>query len=335
MNLARFQSLLVCVVHVFPFIVLFGFMWNLPVLFPVRIDELKCYYVEHPRSSHVENISRVFCDGHYQSPVNLSRNKAKIRSSSPFKLNNYDTCPFAIHMENNGHTVMLKPRQPKMPTLEGGGLKGEYSLVQVHWHWGSDSSRGSEHIIDGRSYPLEMHLVHMATRYENFTDALQSTDHSALAVLAFVYEASSKDNESYECFICSLSQLVDCGKNKTETREDSNCSFPMTNLLNLREFAEISTEFNKAYPEFYRYEGSLTTDTCNEVVSWTVVTKPIPISENQLNIFRKLQNESGSPISDNFRPVQNLGDRILRRYSANNDSRWILSCKRADRRDIA
>lgn len=34
---------------------------------------------------------------------------------------------------------------------------------------------------------------------------------------------------------------------------------------------------------FYRYSGSLTTPTCNEVVTWTVFANAIPISEKQVS----------------------------------------------------
>jgi len=43
---------------------------------------------------------------------------------------------------------------------------------------------------------------------------------------------------------------------------------------------------------FYRYSGSLTTPTCNEVVTWTVFREPISISENQVSgiiLYKKLQ----------------------------------------------
>merc|ERR1712180_508934 len=49
-----------------------------------------------------------------------------------------------------------------MPYIMGGRLpEGEkFQFLQLHWHWGSDSSKGSEHTMDGKEYPLELHLVH-------------------------------------------------------------------------------------------------------------------------------------------------------------------------------
>jgi carbonic anhydrase len=37
-----------------------------------------------------------------------------------------------------------------MPYIMNGGLPGIYKFVQLHFHWGSDDSRGSEHRIDGK-----------------------------------------------------------------------------------------------------------------------------------------------------------------------------------------
>ena len=40
--------------------------------------------------------------------------------------------------------------------LAGGPLSGEYQMLQLHFHWGEDDTRGSEHTIDGKEYPLEV-----------------------------------------------------------------------------------------------------------------------------------------------------------------------------------
>ena len=35
-----------------------------------------------------------------------------------------------------------------------------YLLKQLHFHWGNDDTVGSEHTIDGQSYPLEVNNSH-------------------------------------------------------------------------------------------------------------------------------------------------------------------------------
>ena len=40
--------------------------------------------------------------------------------------------------------------------IRGGGLEGRYSLKHFHFHWGSQDDEGSEHMVDGKAYPLEV-----------------------------------------------------------------------------------------------------------------------------------------------------------------------------------
>ena len=34
--------------------------------------------------------------------------------------------------------------------LSGGHLTGEYQILQLHFHWGADDTKGSEHTLDGQ-----------------------------------------------------------------------------------------------------------------------------------------------------------------------------------------
>ena len=53
-------------------------------------------------------------------------------------------------------------------------------------------------------------------------------------------------------------------------------SFPAFPLVNL-----LPTDKTN----YYRYNGSLTTPTCNEAVTWTVFNDPVEISQAQVNFF--------------------------------------------------
>ena len=52
--------------------------------------------------------------------------------------------------------------------------------------------------------------------------------------------------------------------------------------------------------EFYRYEGSLTHPPCTEGLQWTVIKGPRPISEKQVETFRKIQKEDPMYGPDGF-----------------------------------
>ena len=44
-------------------------------------------------------------------------------------------------------------------TVTAGSLSDTYRLLQFHFHWGSDSTTGSEHTINSKQYPLEVWYV--------------------------------------------------------------------------------------------------------------------------------------------------------------------------------
>ena len=70
--------------------------------------------------------------------------------------------------------------------LSGGPLATPYKVLQLHFHWGSDNTKGSEHEYDGQAYPMEVHIVHYKAAYEaNLTEALNSVD--GLAVTGFMF----------------------------------------------------------------------------------------------------------------------------------------------------
>ena len=49
-------------------------------------------------------------------------------------------------------------------------MANSYKLLQLHFHWGSDDTQGSEHTVDGKRFPMEMHLVHQSSDLESATN---------------------------------------------------------------------------------------------------------------------------------------------------------------------
>jgi hypothetical protein len=96
--------------------------------------------------------------------------------TAPFSTVNYHSMPDKMFMQNTDHygeyiivskniyislihsssivfciTAEIVPHYDTIPhpTIKGGDLRGVFQLVQIHFHWGSVSSRGSEHRLNG------------------------------------------------------------------------------------------------------------------------------------------------------------------------------------------
>ncbi|XP_045125786.1 carbonic anhydrase 2-like [Portunus trituberculatus] len=183
--------------------------------------------------------------------------------------------------------VMLEQKNP--PALFGGDLDGQYNFLQYHFHWGKDSSEGSEHTIDGKKFPGEIHLVHWKASYGSVAEAINFDD--GIAVLGIMLELSKTDNAYLNPIFDNLDKI---------TKADAEVKIPpfaLNRLLPLN------------VDDFFRYEGSLTTPTCNEIVIWTVFKDTVKISYKQLAKFRTLMDEKGNLLVETFRPVQPLNGR--------------------------
>ena len=111
---------------------------------------------------------------------------------------------------NNGHSLQVSPPSGlganDVPTMSGAGLKDKYIFAQFHLHWGNISSQGSEHLVDGEAYPLEIHLVHFNSKYPDIGASLEHDD--GLAVLGIFFSLSSDDNPDLQPVIDSVSAVT-------------------------------------------------------------------------------------------------------------------------------
>ncbi len=126
----------------------------------------------------------------------------------------------------------------------------------------------SEHTINGRHFPMEGHFVHKASN-------------GALAVIGVMFAEGANNAELDPMW---WSAPLSPGKASVAFNLDLEDLLPI----------------NRAA---FRYEGSLTTPPCTEIVSWTVLQTPLSVSKTQIAAFRAL-------IGDNARPTQPL----YRRY---------------------
>ncbi|CAL1531723.1 unnamed protein product [Lymnaea stagnalis] len=210
------------------------------------------------------------CGGKFQSPIDL---RAEETSYNP------DLKDFAIwydppkpdskfYVKNNGHTAQVDLDGDFYVT--NGGLPNIYKILQFHFHWGHKAHHGSEHLIDGKASPIELHMV--SYNSELYTDVGGAvTKSGGLAVLGVMYELSEEDNPTLEIVIKGLKHIKKPG---------SRILLPQFSLRDL-----LPSDITR----YYRYNGSLTTPACFESVIWTVFDTPQTISEKQLKEFRNIQ----------------------------------------------
>ncbi len=208
--------------------------------------------------------------GMAQSPIDLLRtyklDLAKIEFS-------YKDSPF--HVINNGHTLEeLEPLSEQVASRyprHGQTVlhfdkdstivfdEDLYLLEQFHFH------APSEHTVDQKHYPMELHLVHHNERHE--------------AAVVAVFMEEGKHNPFFETFLDHAPKKVG------EFIEDHEHLINPMNLL----------PKNLTY---YRYFGSYTTPPCYEGVIWAVLHDTIEVSAEQIRRFRALVGH------DNARPTQ-------------------------------
>jgi len=207
--------------------------------------------------------------------------------------------------KNNGHTAQLDvvaTLPGDVGVLTGGPLEGEYQILQLHFHWGSNDSLGSEHTLQGESFPIELHIVHVK---KGVADPLNTP--RGLAVTGFFFQIDSEDNAALAPLVDELAQITEA-KSKIGML---NSSFKISDLV-----AGVAPVEGASATIYSTYDGSLTTPGCNEVVHWINFLTPINISASQLAKFRTLDDVYGDEIVDNFRPPQPLNGRTVEFYGA-------------------
>ncbi|MEY4348038.1 MAG: hypothetical protein RIS43_457 [Actinomycetota bacterium] len=189
-------------------------------------------------------------DGTAQSPINVTGAKKKALNNIKF---NYVAGPAEVF--NNGHTVEAEPAEDAAESTIS--LDGNvYPFLQFHFH------APSEHTVNGKRYPLEIHFVH-------------KTETGKIAVVGVLVKAG-KENAAWDKFVNSI---------PFATAEPAD--------------TPIRINWLKLLPknrQTYRYNGSLTTPGCAEGVKWNLFSTPIEMSALQIESFRNAYAGNARPV---------------------------------------
>lgn len=217
---------------------------------------------------HWSELSPTFAacgDGRSQSPIDIanptSGRAPGLRMAFPpaeLRIVHHEHLSDGI---NNGHTIQVN--YPAADTLTLGD--DTYQLVQLHFH------APSEHTLDGRHFPMEMHMVHKAAD-------------GRLAVVG-VWIDRGLHNPTVEPIWAHLPAEMGVETHYPAVAVDVDALLP----------AERTS---------YRYDGSLTTPPCTEGVTWMLMTTPIQFSPEQIAAFTEIITKNNRPIQPpNGRPV--------------------------------
>ncbi|XP_029466484.1 carbonic anhydrase 7 [Rhinatrema bivittatum] len=234
--------------------------------------------------------------GDRQSPIDIVSSQTTYNPNLKPLVISYELCT-SLSISNNGHSVMVDFEDHDDKTvISGGPLEAPYRLKQFHFHWGTKQNQGSEHTVDGKSFPCELHLVHWnAKKYSSFGEAAGAPD--GLAVIGI--------------FLDTADEHPDMNR--------------LTDALYMVKFKGTKAQFENFNPtcllpseqDYWTYPGSLTTPPLNESVLWIVLKNPIYVSEKQMEKFRKTMFFTGEEedarihMVNNFRPPQPLKGRSV------------------------
>ncbi|XP_073821664.1 carbonic anhydrase 2-like [Musca autumnalis] len=233
-----------------------------------------------------------------QSPIKFNTMEVYTKGYPRLVYANYKI-PSTVTITNNGHSAEIQyPDDAAKPQISGGPLPNNttYQFVNVHFHWGSNDSLGSEHVINGQRYAAEVHAVHYNTRYGSLEEALNYGD--GVAVLTTFYQANAAQNLSGLQVVSDALPSIQEYESSTEIE-----NFKLSGL-----FGGIDSSNRNFY---YSYLGSLTTPPCSEAVIWIISSRVIDVNPQQLAPFRLLLDEDDDPLVNNFRRLQRKNGRKI------------------------
>jgi carbonic anhydrase len=205
-------------------------------------------------------------NGMAQSPINIISLDAKNGDPKNVVIN-FKTD--IVAGENLGHTIQLDFKDGSSSMIDG----KPYIAKQFHFH------TPSEHLVDGTTYPMEMHIVNIAR------DSNEKTNPSFL-VLGILFKMG-KENQLIKTFLHDI------------PAEEGKKSIPVGTV----HLDDLNTQLSDNHKDaFFTYDGSLTTPPYTERVHWVLLKRVMEASPEQISEIEKMEG-------NNARHVQALYNR--------------------------
>ncbi|XP_062966162.1 carbonic anhydrase 5A, mitochondrial [Cynocephalus volans] len=233
--------------------------------------------------------------GTRQSPINIQgRDSIYDPRLRPLRVSY--AAASCLHVWNTGYLFQVEfDDAAEGSGISGGPLENHYRLRQFHFHWGSANEWGSEHTVDGRVYPAELHLVHWnSVKYPNYKEAV--VGENGLAVIGVFLKVGAR-HPTLQKLVDILPAVKHKGARVAMGPFDPSCLLPTCR-------------------DYWTYAGSLTTPPLSESVTWVIQKQPIEVAQDQLSAFRSLlfsaPGEERWTMVNNYRPLQPLMNREVR-----------------------
>ncbi|XP_029990257.1 receptor-type tyrosine-protein phosphatase gamma [Sphaeramia orbicularis] len=238
------------------------------------------------------------CAANNQSPVDITDEQAVVSEEyQELVLEKFNAeSSNQTTMKNTGKTVAVFLKDDYF--VRGAGLPGRFKAEKMEFHWGqSDGSAGSEHSVNGRRFPVEMQIyLYNSDDFDSLSAAIK--ERRIIAAMTIFFELGQKDNPAVDPIIQGLKGVVH------HEKETNLKSFILRDLL------------PSSVDSYYRYTGSLTTPPCSKVVEWIIFSRPVYVSQSQLEAFYNILTteqqdhvKSVEYLRNNFRPLQDLDNR--------------------------
>ncbi len=203
--------------------------------------------------------------GLIQSPINI-RSFREVTTNTHAIIFHYKDRINAV--ENLGHTVQLDFSEGSTVSYEG----LEYDFKQMHFH------TPSEHLIDGMTFPMEMHIV-------TSIPAKDKNSTPRYLVIGILFKEGQANK-----FINEFLNLIPKTEHSMVALKEG--SVKLDDLFSSSELHDIGN--------FYHYQGSLTTPPYTETVQWFVFKPIVQASPEQIKAISAIEGNNARHIQGVF-----------------------------------